>query len=508
MKRILKAVMAVLLFAGSTALTAYGEENGKEQESEPVYDYKGTVSGVLNADARQVFVGSQTISTADAGRCILTARSGGSLFVSGMKFQKSGDGSDEQEALNYGVNAMAASVGPNSLIQITDTDMSSMSLNSAVLFAADHAKLYAKNVTISSSKDASPALRAAYGGLIIGKDLKISSNGIKSAGVSIGTGGGTVTIEDCEIYTHGQQAPLAEVSGTAELRRVNGTATGSGIITMCGGSIVRMRHSKLGSTWKNTVGDAGIACGIEITKGNGKKATLQIADSTLSSSVESGAMIAVSDTPVSVFVRSSDLAFDAEKAGLLSAAGENAAVSVTAVNETMQGDVILYPGASCRMYLLEGSVWYGSVRTETAEEEEKPYSCVTVDASSVWILKEDCEVTDLVLEDGASVTDEEGRLVSIRREGKRVFYGNSSLTLTVNGEIREEIDLSGAAKEVPFQISRKEFDESVKDDTERKDPVPGPIEPEHVISNGNLSGIIAGTCVFILTVITLIIRKK
>ena len=492
--------------------TGKDEIETEKEEQEEKYDYRGSLNGVLNADSSEVFVAKQNITSSSSPQCILSARNGGMLIADNMILQKSGDGTREDRDKDYGINSMTAAVNAKSLLQITNTDMSSMSAESPVIFAADGATVYAKKLGISATGTGADGLRTAFGGTIFGDSLKVTAGGDDAAALVIGKGGGTVSLADSELYTHGSGAPLIRVNGLLELNGVSGTATGSPIASVKEGSTVRMDHVRFTSTWKNTLEFAGIAYAIEITGKDSKPAVVQIQNSTITSSIDSGAVISVVNTPVSLILSDSDFSYNTANAALLHIAGEKAQVSVTAVNETMQGTIQAYDGASLDLYLTEGSVYGGVLEAEAgAKEETLPQMRVFMDSSSVWIVNSDCEVGSLYMEEGAMVTDEEDRLVTIYADGKRVVYGNSEYVLHVKDEFARKADLSKAGRLSKFSVDRSRFEESVKEkENEQDDPVPVPPDPEdtHTISNGNVSGMIAGTCVMILAVITMIIRKK
>ena len=271
MKRIVASGIALLLFLkcpvpvygetekpGETEETTETEEENageseitKENETER-YDYHGSLNGILSADASQVFVAGQNISSSTSPQCILAARNGGMLNAESMKLQKSGDAEREDREKDYGINSMIASVNPKSLVQITKTDMSSMAAESPVIFAADAGTVYAAEVSVSSTGIGAEGLRTAFGGTLFGAGLKVTAAGNEAAAVVIGKGGGTVSLADSELYTHGSGAPLLKVSGLMELKDVTGTATGSPIASLKEGSTLRMDHVRFDSTWKNT----------------------------------------------------------------------------------------------------------------------------------------------------------------------------------------------------------------------------------------------------------------
>ena len=531
MKRIVASGIALLLFLngpvpvygetekpGETEETTVTEEEHageseitKENETER-YDYHGSLNGILSADASQVFVARQNISSSTSPQCILAARNGGMLNAESMKLQKSGDAERKDRDQDYGINSMIASVNPKSLVQITKTEMSSMAAESPVIFAADAAAVYAGTLSVSSAGVGAEGLRAAFEGTIFGADLKVTSAGDEAAAVVIGKGGGTVSLADSELYTHGKDAPLLIVNGLMELKDVTGTATGSPIASLKAGSTLRMDHVRFASTWKNTPEFAENAHAVEITGGADKPAVLQIVNSTITSSIDTGAVFSVVNTPASLILSESDISYDTDSAALLRVTGENAAVSVTAVSETMQGSLQIYDGASLDLYLTEGTVYGGVPEAPAADAETAlPAVHVFMDRSSVWIIDRDSEVTDLYLEEGGRITDEEDRLVTIYADGKRVVYGNSDYTLHVNGTFAREADFSKAGKLSAFTVDRSRFEEAVQEkESEPDEPVPPLPDPEedHILSNGNISGMIAGTCVMILAVITMIIRRK
>ena len=116
----------------------------------------------------------------------------------------------------------------------------------------------------------------------------------------------------------------------------------------------------------------------------------------------------------------------------------------TAINQTMNGDVIWDSISTLNFYMTQGSTLTGAVLDDEscAGEGGEGAANLTIDADSKWIVTGDSVVTNLASE--GSVVDEAGNTVSIvGQDGTVYVQGDSEYTVTVSN-YAESCDLSGA----------------------------------------------------------------
>lgn len=191
--------------------------------------------------------------------------------------------------------------------------------------------------------------------------------------------------------------------------------------------------------YQSTSGDA------EATTGT--TATFAVKDSTLSSAIQSGSMFYLTNTSATITLENTVLDFDSSQAALLTACGNDSnnwgqagsngtSVTVKAVNQTLEGDIVADTISSVSLKLTKDSTWTGSAIIEENESASNatgaPIS-ITVGKNSSWIVTGDCTVSNLTVKKGATITDNDGQTVSIVANGKTVVEGTGNVTITVTG---------------------------------------------------------------------------
>lgn len=444
------------------------------------YDYSGTMSGALTADGEEVSSDGESIRADTADQNALLAENGGTLTVSNGSVEKSGDDDNGDNCNFYGINSIALAVGQESKMIITDTILNAISTGSNAIFSTDNATVYSKGVTITTSSDNSRGLDATYGGTILADDLDITTQGEHCASIATDRGGGFISVTNSTLSTAGSGSPLLYSTGDIEVNKVTGTATGSQIVGMEGLNTVLINNSTLSSTITKSTASDPVANGVIIyqsTSGDaetttGDAATFQVANSTLSSSIESGAMFYITNTVANLVLSNTVLDFDSNKANLLTIAGNDAnswgsagsnggTVTFTALGETISGDISVDTISSLDFYLLEASTYTGAMAiTENATNTNPSDAPITVNISSdsTWVLTKDTTISALNAEEGASIVDSEGKTVSIVVDGTTKISGESSLTLTVNGSYSTSLSTGEANELTADVIDRSEFD--------------------------------------------------
>ena len=358
---------------------------------------------------------------------------------------------------------------------------------SNAIFATDSGTVYANNVTISTSSDNSRGLDATYGGTIIANLMDITTLGEHCASIATDRGGGSISATNSSLSTAGSGSPLLYSTGDIEVNNVTGTATGSQIAGMEGLNTILIYNSDLTSTITSATASDPIANGIIIyqsTSGDaetttGDTATFQAVDSTLTSSIESGAMFYVTNTTANVLLSGTTLNFDSDSANLMTIAGNDSnswgtsgsnggQVTFTLLGETVSGDIDVDTISSLDLYLLGGTTYTGAVNvTENAdatEETESP-AIVNVSSDSTWVVTGDVTISALNAEDGATIVDENGNAVTIVANGETVVEGTSEYTITVTGSYSNTIETDDDNEISTNYIDRTAYDSYFGTDT-------------------------------------------
>ncbi|MCR5784556.1 MAG: adhesin [Eubacterium sp.] len=458
--------------------SATGEFGGGANTT--TYDYTGTYSGTLSADGTEETSDGETIESDTADVNTALAANAGILAITNGTLTKSGDDTDGDSCNFYGVNSVLLSVNEGSMAYISDSSLTADSEGSNAIFATDSGTVYANNVTINTSADNSRGLDATYGGTIIANLMDITTLGEHCASIATDRGGGSISVTNSTLSTSGSGSPLLYSTGDIEVNNVTGTATGSQIAGMEGLNTILIYNSDLTSTITSATASDPIANGIIIyqsTSGDaetttGDTATFQAVNSTLTSSIESGAMFYVTNTSANVLLSGTTLNFDSDSANLMTVAGNDSnswgtsgsnggQVTFTLLGETVTGDIEVDTISSLDLYLLDGTTYTGVINiTENAdatEETESP-AIVNISSDSTWVVTGNTTISALNAEEGATIVDESGNTVTIIANGQTVVEGTSEYTITVTGEYSNTVETDEDNEISTNYIDRTDFD--------------------------------------------------
>ena len=490
------------------------------------YDYSGSYNGTLNVDGSEESSTGETISSEETDKNAILVQNGGNLTIENDTVNKTGDDTDGDSCNFYGVNSIGLSVGSNSLLKINNSSLTSDSEGSNAIFATDSATAYVNDSTISTSKGNSRGLDATYSGTIIANDTTITTQGDHSASVATDRGGGSVSITNSKLNTSGSGSPLLYSTGDIEADNVTGTASGSQIAGMEGYNTLLIYNSTLSSTNNAISGSDPIKNGVIIyqsTSGDAdtstsEKAQFQVSNSTLATSIDSGAMFYVTNTTANVVVSNSVLSFDSDNVYLLQASGNSSNnwgsegsnggnVTFTALKQNLSGNIYVDSISSADMYLLSNSTFTGN----TSDSDEDATITMNIDSTSTWVLTSDSTITNLNLEDGGSIVDSTGKTVTIKQDGKTIVEGNSQYTLTITGTYSTTVTTSSDNELSTDFIDRSDFDATYNTSTtfstnstnveSTSDPVSTVSSSTEVTSNTNQLLYITIACVGLAAIV-------
>ena len=423
------------------------------------FDYTGSYAGTLAADGEAVSSSGETFTATESDQNAALVQNGGSLTLEGALLQKSGDDTDGDRCNFYGVNSILTAAGEDSSATVSNSSLAATSAGSNGIFATDGATVKVSDTSIDTTAGNSRGLDATYGGVITADNVDITTAGDHCAGIATDRGGGTITAIDSSVSTQGSGSPILYSTGDIEVENLTGTASDSQIAGMEGLNTIVIDNSTLASDITGKTASDPIANGIIIyqsTSGDaeattGNTATFTAEDSTLSSTIQSGSMFYLTNTSATITLKNTVLDFNSSQAALLTASGNDsnnwgqagsngASVTVKAVNQTLEGDIVADTISSVSLKLTKGSTWTGSAIIEENESAsnttEAPIS-ITVGKSSSWIVTGDCTVSNLTVKKGATITDNDGQTVSIVANGKTVVEGTGNVTITVTGTYTE-----------------------------------------------------------------------
>ncbi len=443
-----------------------GQGGGANTQS---FDYSGTYTGILSADGTTQTSTGETISADQSDQNAVIAQNGATLTVQGATITKSGDDDNGDNCNFYGVNSSVLAVGEGTTLNIADSSISSTSAGSNGIFSTDNATVNANNVSIKTTAGGnSRGLDATYGGTIVANKMTVSTEKDHCAAVATDRGGGSISVTNSQLDTAGSGSPVLYSTGDITVDHVQGTATGSQIAGMEGKNVIRINNSDLSSTNDANSGSDPIKNGVIIyqsTSGDADtsastQADFEVSDSTLSTSITSGAMFYVTNTDANIVVSNSQLNYDSSKVELLHAAGNNTNswgtsgsnsgnATLTGINQSLYGNVYVDSISQAVLYLTQGSTWTGAIASDNATADgttaAPANATVNIDGSSKWVVTGDTTVGNLNVASGGSVVDASGNVVTIvDGSGNVLVQGSSSIQVTVSGSYSTSVDTSGA----------------------------------------------------------------
>lgn len=457
-----------------------GSGGGADTQS---FDYSGSYSAAKTADGQEASVEGETVESSTTDQNAGLAQNGGTLKLSNTTVNKSGDSTNADNCNFYGTNAGLLAVGDGSSVYVDASSLNTSSAGSNAVFATDGGTAYVNDSQISTTNQSGNArgLDATYGGTIIGNNLSIQTAGQHSAALATDRGGGYVSVANSSLSTAGSGSPLLYSTGVIEVDRVSGTASGSQIAGMEGRNSIYLSNSSLESSSNAISGSDPIKNGVIIyqsTSGDaeassGDVAHFQAVDSSLSTSIDSGAMFYLTNTTANVLLANTTLNFDSSSVDFIDAlgndsnnwgtAGKNGATATfTLISEKVAGNIAVDDTSSVDLYLFDGTSYTGvtSISSNSAADKTTADAPLTVNvgSDSSWTVTGDSTVTNLNVADGGKVVDSGGKTVSVVADGTKVVSGDSAYTVTVTGAYSTTVSRTDDNQIQSASIDRSAFD--------------------------------------------------
>lgn len=381
---------------------------------------------------------------------------GGTATVTNTTIDRtSADSTGGDTSSFYGVGAAVLTTGGT--VSISDSTITTDAKGGAGVFAYGDGVAMVSDTTISTTQDTSGGIHVAGGGTLYAKDLTVTTKGESSAAIRSDRGSGTMVVDGGTYVSEGVGSPAVYVTADITIHEASLAATGSEALCLEGLNSVRLYNCDLtgnmsdleqnDNTWtvilyQSMSGDSAIGEGRfemdggSLVSGNGG---IFYTTNTESEFVLSNVEISADDSEY--FLRCTG---NANQRGWGQTGANGADCTFTAINQTMNGDVIWDSISTLNFYMTQGSTLTGAVLDDEscAGEGGEGAANLTIDADSKWIVTGDSVVTNLASE--GSVVDEAGNTVSIvGQDGTVYVQGDSEYTVTVSN-YAESCDLSGA----------------------------------------------------------------
>ena len=357
----------------------------------------------------------------------------------------------------YGVGA--AALVTDGTLNISNSTIESDAAGGAGVFAYGSGTAYVSDTTITAMQNTAGGIHVASGDTLYAWDLNVETNGESSAAIRSDRGSGTMVVDGGSYTSNGVGSPAVYSTADITVHDADLTANGSEAICIEGLNTIRLFDCDLTGnmsdleqndcTW-NVILYQSMSGDSEV--GN---STFEMSGGTLTA--KNGGMFYTTNTE-STFVLSNVNIVNADDSECLlkctgnsnqrgwGTAGANGADShFTAIEQTMEGDVIWDSIRKLDFYLTQGSTWTGAMIQDesNAGAGGDGYGSVYIDADSTWIVTGDSTVSALSC--AGTMKDSEGNTVSVvGTDGTVYVEGTSAHTVTV-GSYSDTGDVSGAS---------------------------------------------------------------
>lgn len=351
--------------------------------------------------------------------------------------------------------------------------------------------VYANGKKIATSNDGARGLSAAGKGTIVAGDLTVTTKGAKAPAIAADAKA-KISLVNSTLKTSGVESPLVSTAGSLEMENVTGQAGASPIADVRNGGSLIVSNSTLSSGYEGIAEKNSLIEGITnaVTSGTtdavsgaiviygtdddaSKTSLIQVTGSTLTSAIESGALFYLTNSQSKIVLSNVELEFDSDSANLVTAAGNNvdgwgkagkngATSTFTSLGNQISGNVTVDTTSTLEFFLLAGSSWKGasSIDSNTTGETSKMNLTVSIDSTSSWMLTGDSTVSNLNLETGGKLVDEDGNAVKIvDADGNTLVDGASDVEVKVTGNFATTVTTADEDELQEATIDRNAYDE-------------------------------------------------
>lgn len=422
----------------------------------------------------------------------------------------------------YGVGAAVLTTGGTTVVNggTITTDAN----GAAGAFSYSDGVTYISDTVIRTSGNTAGGIHAAGGGTVYAWNLDVETQGESSAAIRSDRGGGTMVVDGGTYVTNGNGSPAVYVTADITVNDADLTANGSEGICIEGKNTLRLFDCDLTSnmsdlsqndhTWsvilyQSMSGDS--------EEGN---SAFYMIGGTLSSN--NGGLFYTTNTQSEFYLENVEITASDDSEYFLmvtgntnqrgwGTAGANGAdTDFTAVNQTMNGNIIWDSISNLDFYMQDGSVLKGAILNDEtyAGNGGNGYASVSIDSSSTWIVTGDSVVTNLYNE--GLIIDSEGKTVSIIGTNGTVYVeGDSAYTVTVSS-YSDKADFSSATTAVSYDDYRVNQPESVS--SEVTAAVTAEPEQEQAAETTNESAsispvVIAAGCVIVILLGVMLVKS-
>ena len=426
----------------------------------------------VNTYTEDTTVSNETItSTGTDENAVLVATEDITVLLDTVTIiRESDDSTGGDNASFYGVGA--SSLVTDGTLKIINSTITSNAAGGAGVFAYGDGVAYVKDTTITTKQDTSGGIHVAGGGTLYAWNLNVTTAGGSSAAIRSDRGSGTMVVDGGTYTSNGSGSPAIYCAADITVHDAVLEATASEAICIEGLNTIRLFDCDLTG---NMADDSQNDCTWNVIlyqsqSGDSEEgnSTFEMVGGTLTA--KNGGMFYTTNTE-STFILSGVTINNAEDAEFLfkctgnsnergwGSTGSNGADSVfTAIDQTLEGDVLWDTISQMDFYLTEGSTLTGAVLNDESQAGSggSGYANVYIDESSTWIVTEDSMLTALY--NAGTITDADGNPVTVLdTDGNVLVEGTSTYQITVSS-YSTSADLSGASSVESWESYEKSWE--------------------------------------------------
>ena len=400
----------LLCFALAACNSAPAEETGTAKEAERTAEPAAAPAseetekkGTITKDDIEI---KETLESSADGEHVITA-DGESKSISNTAVNKSGE-AEGDEADFYGENAAIFATNGGTL-NLSDLVISTDGTHANAVFSyGEGTTVTIQDSVIETSGNCSGGLMTTGGGVMNAENLNIITTGNSSAAIRSDRGGGVVTVTKGNYTTEGKGSPVIYSTADITVNDAVLASTASQGVVVEGKNSVTLNNVELtadNNTKNSDKSDYYQAVMIyQSMSGDADEGLSSFAMNGGSLTNLNGDIFFVNNTVTEISLNNAVITNEDETGVFLraSAAGwgnegsNGGQVTLNAVNQKINGDVLADSVSHVNLILKEGSQFSGAINPQGQEGEVY----VELDQSSKWVLSADSYITSLTCEEG------------------------------------------------------------------------------------------------------------
>ena len=360
----------------------------------------------------------QTFASETADESALIVNTADTVTITNPAVTKTGN-SDGGDSCNfYGLNAAVLAMGGTTTI-INGGEITSDASGANGVFsyggnggsngaAGDGTTVIISDTAITTTGDGSGGIMTTGGGITYAYNLTVETSGRSSAPIRTDRGGGTVTVDGGTYTSNGLGSPV--IYSTADITVSNATLVSNLSEGVCieGKNSVTLENCSLTADNTQRNGHATFLDSIMIYQSMSGDADVGTSSFTMtggSLTGKSGHMFHVTNTHAVIVLNGVELINEDADGVLLSVcadgwSGSSNIAELNAVNQVLNGDILVGSDSTLTLNLAEGSTFTGSIGGEIVNAKGETVSTevgdvsVTLDDTSIWTLTADCCISE------------------------------------------------------------------------------------------------------------------